>query len=499
MARHTQHTHVAFDIGATSGRAILGTVEDQRLVLTEIHRFPNAMETINNRLSWNTDRLFTEVKAGLSAAAASLNGAPIDSIGIDTWGVDFGLLDADGVLLAPPMAYRDPSTDGIMDEVFLRVPRSEIYTRTGIQFMQFNSLYQLFALRKAQPELLDRARALVFMPDLLNLMLTGEVTNEYTIASTSQLMNASERDWDWTIIDALDFPAPLFGELLQPASSIGQLRGTIAAETHTHSSTRILSVASHDTASAVAAIPTLTQNFAYISSGTWSLMGIETRQPIITDETLRGNFTNEGGAENTFRVLKNIAGMWLLEECRRVWGTAAPESYDDLLAAALREEPFEHLIDPDAPAFLHPENMPEAIRHSLQRTSQSAPQTHGAIVRCIFESLALKYRSVLDELRRISPHPIDVIHVIGGGSRNTLLCQWTANACGIPVIAGPAEATAIGNIMIQANAGGAYGSLGTMRRTILNSFSPVTYTPQDCGRWNDTFDTYRMLFTNDME
>jgi rhamnulokinase len=487
-------SHLGFDIGASGGRALLGTVEDAKLVLAEVHRFANAMETIDSRLCWNTDRLFREITTGIAAAAASVRGRHLESIGIDAWGVDFALLGTNGTLLAQPIAYRDTFTDGIMNEVFTICPRAEIYTSTGIQFLPFNTLYQLFALKKYQPSLLERARALVFIPDYLNVLLSGQITTEYTIASTSQLLNASKRDWDWKLIDAVNLPATVFQEIVDPASSIGQLRGSIAAETGINTSVRILSVASHDTASAVVAVPSLSQNFAYISSGTWSLMGIETRQPIITSETLRGNFTNEGGVEDTFRVLKNIAGMWLLEECRRDWANTH-ESYDGLLAASMQAEPFARIIDPDAAVFLHPESMPEAIQQMLANSSQPAAQTHGDVVRCIFESLALKYRFVLEELRRISPHPIDVIHIIGGGSRNSLLCQWTANACGLPVIAGPAEATAIGNIMMQARASGAFDSLGTIRRTILNSITTHTYTPRDVSQWNDVFDRHRAQLT----
>ncbi len=496
MTRQAQQAHLAFDIGATSGRALLGSIDDQRVILREVYRFPNAMETVDGSLCWNSDRLFAEIKTGISAAVASCGGTPINSIGVDTWGVDIGLLGADGALLAQPLAYRDRSTDGMMDEVFTLFPRSDIYSRTGIQFLQFNTLFQLYALKKYHPALLDQAHALVFMPDLINHMLSGQIANEYTIASTSQFLNASNRDWDWTLIDALDFPSQLFGEIVHPGASIGQIRGAIAAETGANASIRILTVASHDTASAVAAVPSLSQNFAYISSGTWSLMGIEAHQPIITADTLRWNFTNEGGVENTFRVLKNIAGMWLLEECRRTWSDSVPASYDELLAAAMTEAPFARLIDPDAPEFMHPDSMPKAIHDMLLRTGQPAAHTYGAIVRCIFESLALKYRAVLEELLCITPHPIDIIHVIGGGSRNALLCQWTANACGLPVVAGPAEATAIGNIMMQAKAAGAFDTLGTIRRTILNSISPVTYTPQDSSRWNDAFGRYQALIHN---
>lgn len=494
MALQPPQAFLAFDIGATSGRALLGTLEDQRVVLNEVHRFPNAMDTHNNHLIWNTDRLFAEVKSGLRAAVAALGSTPITSIGVDTWGVDFGLLGADGTLLDQPYAYRDTYTDGIMEEVFATIPRADIYKRTGIQLMQINSLFQLFALRKREPALFEKAQALLFMPDLINHMLSGQIACEYTIASTSQMLNASNRDWDWTVLEALNFPDALFQEIVHPSASIGRIRTSLAEETGANSTIRILSVASHDTASAVAAVPSLSQNFAYISSGTWSLMGVETHQPIITEDTLRWNFTNEGGVENTFRVLKNITGMWLLEECRRAWGNTAPSSYNELVTAAMNEAPFRHLIDPDAPEFAHPANMPEAIRQILARTSQPDAHSYGAIVRCIFESLALKYRSVLDELRHITPHPIDALHVIGGGSKNALLCQWTANACGLPVVAGPAEATAIGNIMMQAKAAGAFESLGGMRRTILNSFIPVVYSPADSSRWDDAYGRYRDLF-----
>ncbi|HLP16270.1 MAG TPA: rhamnulokinase family protein, partial [Bacteroidota bacterium] len=397
---------------------------------------------------------------------------------------------AKGTLLSMPVAYRDPYTDGIMDEIFRIIPRETLYARTGIQFMQLNSLFQLYALKKLSPELVSQASALLFMPDLINHMLTGIAVNEYTIASTSQLLDASGRHWDWETIDVLGFPEDIFQLIVHPSATIGTLRTSIADETGADPLTRVLTVTSHDTASAVAAVPSLSQNFAYISSGTWSLMGIEARQPVITTETLERNYTNEGGADNSYRVLKNITGMWLLEECRRVWNCTGPGSYDELIEAALEAEPFRTLIDPDDPAFSHPDDMPEAIRSAARRTHQPVPETAGAVTRAIFESLVLKYRYVLDELRIISPHPIDVLHVIGGGSRNALLCQWTADACALPVVAGPAEATAIGNIMMQARASGAFDTLGTMRRIILNSFIPETYAPRNTSHWNDAYDRF---------
>jgi rhamnulokinase len=490
-------SHLAFDLGASSGRAILGTLDDHHLTLTEVHRFPNAMRKENGQYFWDTALLFDEIRRGLAAAGRAMGSNAIASIGVDTWGVDFGLLDADGRLCSMPRAYRDPFTDGVMNEVFSIIPREVLYLKTGIQFLQFNSLYQLFALKKFNPGLLERSSCILFMPDLINHMLTGCIRNEYTIASTSQLLDASNRDWDWQIVQTLGFPERLFQEIIHPSATLGTILPSLAEEAGIDRNVRVVAVASHDTASAVAAIPSLTQNFAYISSGTWSLMGIETHQPIITKQTIEGNFTNEGGAENTFRVLKNITGMWLLEECRRIWNAAGSESYDALIEAALREEALAVLIDPDDPSFSHPDDMPEAIRSAAERTHQPVAQTHGAITRAIFESLALKYRSVLDELRIISPHPIDVIHVIGGGSRNTLLCQWTADACGIPVIAGPAEATAIGNIIMQARGMGSFDTLGTMRRMIINSFSPVTYTPGDIRCWNDAYERFINLHAHD--
>ncbi|MGE5316091.1 MAG: rhamnulokinase [Acidobacteriota bacterium] len=486
-------THLAFDLGATSGRAILGILNGDQLTLNEVHRFPTTMTKENGRFFWDAPRLFNEITAGLTAARTASPGAPISSIGVDTWGVDFGLLDADGRLCAQPVAYRDPYTDGMMEKVFERIPRASLYARTGIQFLQINSIFQLFALKRMQPELLERASALLFMPDLIVQYLTGCMANEYTIASTSQLLDASKRDWDRELIATLGFPDRLFRNIIHPSSDIGPLHASAASAAGFNA--RVLAVASHDTASAVAAVPAESPNFAYISSGTWSLMGIETMQPLISEETLRRNFTNEGGAGNTYRVLKNITGMWLLEECRRIWKSTGGDSYGQLIDAAMREPAFRSFIDPDDAAFARPDDMPEAICRRISETHQPALATPGAVTRAIFESLALKYRAVLDELRAIAPHPIDAIHVIGGGSRNALLCQWTADACGVPVVAGPAEATAIGNIMMQARALGSFETLASMRRTIRNSFAPVTYTPNDTARWNEAYERFRNLTT----
>jgi rhamnulokinase len=489
-------SYLAFDLGATSGRAIIGTLDNRRLKLTEAYRFSNAMHKENGRYFWNVSRLFNEITKGMAAACEASTQAPVSAIGVDTWGVDFGLFDERGALLTMPLAYRDPITDGIMDEVFGIIPRATLYEKTGVQFLQFNSLYQLFAIKKFNPDIFNKAAALLFMPDIFHYMLTGCASNEYTIASTSQLLNAARRDWDAGIIDALGFPRHLFQTIVQPSTVIGEILPALARKTGIDPHACVRATASHDTASAVAAVPALTANFAYISSGTWSLMGIETGAPIITPETLSMNFTNEGGACGTCRVLKNITGMWLLEECRRVWNMTDRGSYDELIAAAAGERPFRALIDPDDPAFAHPADMPGALCRAAALREQFPSASQGAVTRMILESLALKYRLVLDELRIISPHPIDVLHVIGGGSRNALLCQWTADACGIPVVAGPAEATAIGNILLQSIPSGCNTPLAAMRDIVVRSFPTVTFTPGDTGAWNKAYARFRNLYSH---
>jgi rhamnulokinase len=455
--------------------------------MREIHRFPNAPLTLFGRLHWNVYALLDGVKAGLAACAAE--GLSVESLAVDTWGVDFGLLAADGSLLGLPFAYREPRNVAAMERFLGRVPRERLYERTGIQLLPFNSVFQLQALGEKNPALLRAADRFLMMPDLLTYFLSGAKINEATIASTSQLIDPRTKDWSADLLEALGVPASLFGRTVEPGRIVGSLLPEWARETGL-APVPVVAAASHDTASAVAAVPAVGENWAYISSGTWSLIGIETPTPIITAETRRLNFTNEGGFGGTIRFLKNVTGLWLIQQCRRKWSADRELSYDDMRALANETPPFRAFVDPDAPEFLNPEDMPEAIRGYCRRTGQTPPPTPAAVIRCAIESLALKYRRVLDELRRLSPRPIETLHVIGGGSRHATLCQFTADAARIPVVAGPAEATALGNIMVQAASLGHGGSMAALRAAAAASFPLQRYEPRDPEAWDRAYERF---------
>ena len=410
-------------------------------------------------------------------------GESIASIGIDTWGVDFVCVGKDGNLLRQPYAYRDPHTVGAPEALFSRISRSEVYGKTGIQIMNFNSLFQLDTLRRNHDSALEAADKILFMPDALSYMLTGEMVTEYTIASTAQLVNAQTRRLEPELLKAVGLSEKNFGRFVFPGEKVGVLTEEVQKITGL-GAIPVIAVAGHDTGSAVAAVPALDRNFAYLSSGTWSLMGVETDAPVINAETEALNFTNEGGVEGTIRLLKNICGMWLLERCRLNWGDT---SYPELISEADACEPFRSLINPDDDCFANPADMEKAIAEYCRATGQAVPEKRGQVVRCIFESLALRYCQVLENLRSLSPRPIDTLHVIGGGSRNDLLNQFTANAIGIPVIAGPSEATAIGNVMIQAMAAGEATDVAGMRQLINRSIPLKTYQPQDTEAWDAAY------------
>ena len=410
-------------------------------------------------------------------------GESIASIGIDTWGVDFVCVGKDGNLLRQPYAYRDPHTVGAPEALFSRISHSEVYGKTGIQIMNFNSLFQLDTLRRNHDSALEAADKILFMPDALSYMLTGEMVTEYTIASTAQLVNAQTRRLEPELLKAVGLSEKNFGRFVFPGEKVGVLTEEVQKITGL-GAIPVIAVAGHDTGSAVAAVPALDRNFAYLSSGTWSLMGVETDAPVINAETEALNFTNEGGVEGTIRLLKNICGMWLLERCRLNWGDT---SYPELINEADACEPFRSLINPDDDCFANPADMEKAIAEYCRATGQAVPEKRGQVVRCIFESLALRYRQVLENLRSLSPRPIDTLHVIGGGSRNDLLNQFTANAIGIPVIAGPSEATAIGNVMIQAMAAGEATDVAGMRQLINRSIPLKTYQPQDTEAWDAAY------------
>ena len=479
---------LAIDLGAGSGRAVLGTLTDERLHIKELHRFPNRPVELAGHLHWDFVRLFSEMQNGLRACAADVGGN-LESMAIDTWGVDYALLANDGSVLGQPFAYRDSRTDGAMEMFFSVIPRERVYALTGIQFMQLNTLFQLFAMLQQTPRLLAAASDLLFTPDFYNYLFTGEKRTEYTIATTSQMFNHRSNSWDEELLRALRLPAGVMKEIVEPGAVLGNLDETIARELGLPR-VPVVATASHDTASAVAAVPAEGSDWAYISSGTWSLMGIEIPRPIINDDALKCNFTNEGGVGRSIRFLKNIGGLWLLQECKRIWEKERAVAYDELIGAATVAAPFKMLIDPDAPDFLNPADMPAAICAFAARTGQPAPTTKGEFVRSILEGLALKYRFVLDQLRTLSPQPVNRIHIIGGGSQNTLLCQFAANATGLRVIAGPVEATAMGNLMVQALGLGYVGSVSELRRVIRASSEVIEYSPADEAPWNDAYGRY---------
>jgi rhamnulokinase len=479
---------LAFDLGAESGRGLLGRFDGQRLRLEVVHRFPNGPVRTLETLHWDVLRLHGEMLAGLRRCAAEHGG--IDSVGVDTWGVDFALVGRGGTLLGNPRHYRDPHTEGVMEPAFARVPRQEIFRRTGLQFMRFNTLFQLLALQRDRSPLLDVAENLLFMPDLFHFFLTGVKVNEFTDASTSQMLDPSTETWAYDLVKAFGLPAGILGSLVPPGTVLGPLRPAVAAETGLNP-VPVIAPASHDTGSAVAAVPAAGPSWAYISSGTWSLMGAELPVPLINEHVQHYNFTNEGGVGGTIRFLKNIMGLWLVQECRRAWERAGQSySYDDLARLAAAGPPFVSLVDPDDASFLLPPSMPAALADFCRRTGQPAPGEPGAVVRCALESLALRYRWVFERLEELLGRRLDVIHVVGGGSQNRLLCQLTADACNRPVQAGPAEATAIGNVLVQAIGLGVLRSLAEAREVVRRSFEVVPYSPQDPERWQAPYERF---------
>ena len=490
----TIRNFLAFDLGASSGRAILGTITDNKLTLKEIHRFENQMVEINGSFFWNIFSLFGELKTGLKKCIHDFGIQP-ESVGVDTWGVDITLLDRNGMIVGLPYAYRDPRTDNAMEEVFKIVPKRELYQMTGIQFMQFNTLFQLYVYKRDQSPQLEIATDILFMPDALCYLFSGVKRNEFSIASTSQFLKPGKLEYEQRLFDAIGFDSGMMQELVLPGTILGTLKNEIQKETGS-TSIPVVAVAAHDTASAIASVPASGKNWAYISSGTWSLMGIEIDQPLISDEIQKLNFTNEGGVEGTTRFLKNIMGLWLLQECRREWSAEYDYTWPEMVEMSLKAHPFKYVIDPDAREFLNPGNMPAAIAAFCLKTGQSAPQHHGEIIRTIFESLAFKYRLTLDSIKAVSPLEIDRIHIIGGGANNELLCQYASNATNLPVYAGPAEATAIGNIMLQAKALGAVSSLEEIRRIIFHSFDTKIFYPQDADSWNIHYQQFKNICTN---
>jgi sugar (pentulose or hexulose) kinase len=478
--------YIAVDLGAESGRVMLGSLSDDRLVLEEIYRFGNIPLEQNGSLRWDFEKQLQEVQTGIAEAVKRANGR-ISGIGIDSWGVDFGLIGSDGRLVENPYHYRDGRTNGMMETASGLVPKREIYESTGLQFLQFNSVYQLLAMRLANSEALAKAKSLVFAADLFSYHLCGRVYGEYTLASTSQLMDMRTGQWSKTIFDKLSLPIEIMPPIVKPGTIVGQLTDAVCGKIGCEP-IPVIAVASHDTASAVAAVPARDNNWAYLSSGTWSLCGVEVPGPIINDKTFEYSFTNEGGVANTIRLLKNIMGLWLVQQCKKQWQKDGVElSYDELTGMAQKTEPFTAYIDPDYSKFLSPGDMPEKINDHLAQTGQKTINDKGQVIRVILESLAFKYRWTVEKLEDIIGDKIDCLHIVGGGIQNELLCQFTANAVGIRVIAGPVEATASGNILMQARATRQIETLQQAREIVRNSFELKEYQPQNVSLWQEQY------------
>ena len=481
--------YLALDLGAESGRGLLGRFDGDRLTLEEVHRFPNGPVRMLDTIHWDVPRLFDEMKTALRKATVGRPG--LDGVGVDTWGVDFGLVGRNDTLLGNPVHYRDPRTDGIMESAFGMVPRERIYEITGLQFMPINTAYQLLAMKVQGSPLLEVAQTLLMIPDLFGWLLTGRRAGERTDASTTQLLNPRDGAWSDELCNGFGLPRSILPELIDPGTELGPLRRSVADELGISAPLTVLVPGTHDTASAVAAVPTKgtgsnPPDWCYISSGTWSLLGVEVPRPVINESTLRYNFTNEGGVAGTTRLLKNIMGLWLVQECRRTWARAGREySYDELIAKARAARPFATLVEPDDPTFLAPGDMPARLAAYASKTGQPIPADEGAFVRCALESLALKYRWTIRRLEQILGTTIKAVHVVGGGSRNALLCQFTADACGIPVHAGPVEATAAGNVLLQAMARRRVGSLAEARAIVAASFPVDTFEPRETAAWEE--------------
>lgn len=471
----------AVDLGAESGRVVVGTLAADRLALEEAHRFPNVPVRVRGTLHWDVLRLWSEVEAGLRRAGSA---GEVASVAVDTWGVDFALLDARGRLLANPVHYRDGRTDGVPERVFERVPRDEVYATTGIQVMPINTLYQLAAMALERDPLLAQARRLLLMPDLFTSWLSGGFeAAEYTNATTTQCLDARSRTWARPMLGRLGIPAVLLPEVAAPGTIVGRLAPELAEAAGLGCAQAVLT-ASHDTASAVAGTPLASPRTAYLSSGTWSLLGLEVPAPVINEASAAANLTNEGGVGGTVRLLRNVAGLWLVQEARRaLWPAGEAPSYAEIAALAEAAPAFTALIDPDDPRFLRPGDLPAAVRAFCEETGQPAPDDHGTLFRVLLESLALRYAVVLAQLAEASGVQPDGIHVVGGGANNTLLNRLTAGATGLPVRAGPAEATAIGNLLVQALATGRIGSLAEGRELVARSFSIATFEPE--GDWTE--------------
>ena len=467
---------LAFDLGATSGRSILGTLKGDHFEMRELTRFPNEIMELHGKYYWDIFSLYKSLKEGLKECAKQ--GIELTSIGIDTWGVDFGYIGKDGTILGLPRAYRDPYTDGAPEDYFKLVPKEEVYRKTGIQIMNFNSLYQLYRAKQEDFAPLLQADKILFMPDLLSYMLTGKQVCEYTDASTSQILNPSNRRFEASLLEAIGISPSLFHPLTDSGTVIGTLSDAVVEETGINKAP-VVAVAGHDTASAILAVPAENRNFAYLSSGTWSLMGVETETPIMTQESYEKNFTNEGGVEGTTRFLKNITGMWLLEQCRKEWEREGRVyTYSQIMEMAMQADYVKSFVNPDDPRLANPASMTAMIARICEENGLTPPTSDAEYIRCIFESLVRRYVVVLNMLTEMISFPVEKLHIIGGGSQNELINRMTANALGIPVIAGPSEATAIGNCMMQAKAAGLVKDRWEIRQIVAKAFDVKALMPE---------------------
>lgn len=490
-----EQIYLAIDLGAESGRVMAGLFDGQQIRIEELHRFPNGPVHLAETMRWDLLRLWSEIQSGLAKAAARF-GQNITSVGVDTWGVDFVLLSRTGEMLGQPYHYRDRRTQGIMEQVFRKVPRAEVFSQTGLQFMEINSLYQYVAMTQANGPLVEQADRFLMIPDFFHWLLSGSRVVEFTNATTSQMFHPVDRTWSFDLLRKLGVPTAPFGDVVDPGTTLGRLRDDVARRTGL-SRLNVVAPATHDTGAAVAAVPTENTgraNWAYISSGTWSLMGLELPHAVLSQRALELNVTNEGGIDGTYRLLKNIMGLWLVQECRRSFErNGTPYDYGLLAQVARDARPFRAFVDPDDAAFLAPQDMPEAIREWCRRTNQEIPDSEGGIIRCALESLALKYRTVLKWLEELSGERVEVIHIVGGGTQNELLNQFTANATGVPVLTGPIEATALGNILVQARTAGAVGSLAEIRSVVRASSVMKRYEPQNGGAWDEAYGRFVQL------
>ncbi len=494
-----KQTYLAIDLGASSGRVLSAACDGRRLQLESLHRFTNGPVRAAEHLYWDVLRLWTDIQDGLRIAADRF-GSQITSLGVDTWGVDFALLDRNDELLSNPYNYRDPQTRGMVEAAFERVPREEIFERTGLQFLEINTLFQLLAMQRAESPLLEVAHSLLMIPDYFHWLLTGEKANEFTDATTTQMLDPRSGQWATDLMDRFDLPTSMLGPIVPPGTTLGTVREGVRANCGLPAVPVVLP-GTHDTASAVMAVPSAEPasdrpNWCYISSGTWSLMGVEVSHPVINDACREKNFTNEGGVGGTIRLLKNITGLWLVQECRRIWKQANRDySWEALTRMAESATPLRSLIFPDESIFVAPDDMPAEIRQYCRQTGQPVPEQEGEIVRCILESLALRYRMVLHDLEALTGSHIKTVHIVGGGTSNQLLCQMAADACDRHVIAGPVEATALGNALVQAMAAGQVSDVPQARQLISDSFPLDHYRPTQTEAWDEAFSRFSQLAT----